>query len=128
MIGPHEGKELELMLSGQKKLALFHDALLEGQLIPEEIIPDQAFAPYVSRGDILRFQIDINIAGKNETIRYVLFSLPDEDWRAKTVLWMKRQTLIDHKPSHPHDDVIIGRLLGYKDNDIQDYVDRQKKK
>lgn len=32
-IGPHEGRELELMLTGK---------------IPEEIIPESAFAPYVN--------------------------------------------------------------------------------
>jgi hypothetical protein len=39
MIGPHEGKELELMLAGKKHLAAFGD-----------IIPEKKFPPYVENG------------------------------------------------------------------------------
>lgn len=31
MIGPHQGKELELMLSGKKHLALFYDVFTDGK-------------------------------------------------------------------------------------------------
>lgn len=56
MIGPHQGKGLELMISGKKHLALFSDELLPRQPISEEIIPDKAFAPHVQSDKIVRFQ------------------------------------------------------------------------
>ncbi len=30
MIGPHQGKELELMLAGKKNFAMFCEALIDG--------------------------------------------------------------------------------------------------
>jgi hypothetical protein len=52
---PHEGRELALMLEGRKYLAAFCDILPLSGKIPEEIIPDQAFAPFVASGRIKRF-------------------------------------------------------------------------
>jgi hypothetical protein len=58
MIGPHQGKELELMLAGKKHLAVFCEAVVEGVEISEEIIPENAFSPYVTNGQIERFSQD----------------------------------------------------------------------
>ena len=46
-IGPHEGQELELLLKGTKKAAYFSDFLGDDGTIPEEIIPEKAFAPFI---------------------------------------------------------------------------------
>lgn len=59
MIGPHEGKELELMLQGIKRLAMFHDIVPAKGGISEEIIPERAFARYIEQGEIIRFSRDI---------------------------------------------------------------------
>ncbi|HNQ91996.1 MAG TPA: hypothetical protein PKI93_03585 [Alphaproteobacteria bacterium] len=56
MIGPHEGKELELMLASKKHLAIFHDIAPKNGTIAEKIIPDRAFAPHVQAGQIIRRQ------------------------------------------------------------------------
>ena len=47
--GPHEGRELELMLAGAKPLAMFNDDLPEG-MEPPEI----AFDPYVAEGRFVK--------------------------------------------------------------------------
>ena len=86
MIGPHEGKELELMLSGEKHLALFSD-ILTANGISEEIIPENAFAPYVASGKITRSQNDLVIQSSNDIIRIVCFTTPGNLWRANFVFW-----------------------------------------
>ena len=54
MIGPHEGKELQLMLAGTKKLAMFYD--MAGQDTPEDIIPEKAFENHVKNGRFIRIE------------------------------------------------------------------------
>jgi hypothetical protein len=125
MIGPHEGKELELMLAGQKALAVFHDAYV-GQPIPEDIIPEQTFAPYVAQGKIRRFSEDIQIQKDKSIVRCVCFTLPREEWRAEFFLWLKREIYsgrIAHDSSH---EFIIGSLLGYSADDITHFLDHKK--
>jgi|GEM_PF-4142683 len=41
-VGPHEGRELELMLTRDKKLALFGDIVWKDGTIAETIIPERA--------------------------------------------------------------------------------------
>lgn len=121
MIGPHEGKELGLMLAGEKRLAFFHDAVINGQDIPEEIIPENAFAPHVRSGEIIRLAADIP-SHKGDLIRYVCFTLPDEEWRAHFLLWLKTEThagRLEHAPAH---DEMIGKLLGYADQDVDEFL------
>jgi hypothetical protein len=124
MIGPHEGKELELMRAGEKKLAMFHDYVPEdGTTIAEEIIPEAAFAPYVKGGEIIRIARDITDKRTGDIVRYVCFTLPNEEWRAEAVLWM-RQAMRDHTlPSDDTIDIMTGRLLGYSEGDIVEFVD-----
>ena len=50
LIGPHEGRELELMLAGKKPLALFSAPTFEA-----ETLPIKDFAPYVDDGLIIEF-------------------------------------------------------------------------
>ncbi len=122
MIGPHEGKELDLMLSGAKKLAVFHDAIQENQRPPEAIIPEQTFAPYVDNGTFTRIEYLVRDAKNGLDILYVCFTPPDETWRAKAFLWIKEQTFNRKRQQDDADDITIGRLLGYSESDIADYT------
>ncbi len=128
MIGPHEGRELELMLAGRKALAVFHDVLPSGGNIPEEIIPEQAFAPYVASGTFRRFAEEI-ISPKGDRIRHVCFTLPGHEWRAEFFLWLHREIYagrIRYEPAHEH---IIGGLLGYEKADGEEFLNiKQKRK
>lgn len=122
MIGPHEGKELELMLAGEKSLAMFHDLVPAGGEIAEGVIPERAFAPHVAAGAIKRFAVDITNAKNGDVIRYVCFTLPGQEWRAEFLLWMNQEFYagrLNHSPAH---DELIGKLLGYGAADIQDFL------
>ncbi|MER8657551.1 hypothetical protein [Mesorhizobium sp. M0847] len=50
-VGPHNGRELELMLQGDKSMALF--AAEPG--MDADILAMQGFAPFVDKGRILKF-------------------------------------------------------------------------
>ena len=127
LIGPHEGRELSLMLQGQKKAALFYDLLEQGRDIPEEIIPEAAFAPHVSSGKILRFAQDIKVKKTGDIIRYVCFILPNEEGRMNMIFQINREVLEDKRANTDQDDQIIGRLLGYTDEEISAFLLRRKK-
>ncbi len=121
-IGPHQGKELELMLNGTKKRAAFGDIIPQNGHISEDIIPEDKFAPYVTDGTLIRFENEIGT--DSGTLKHVCFTLPDEEWRAKTYLWLREQITLktlEYEDSH---DRIFGRLLGYTDKDIQHFLDK----
>lgn len=126
MIGPHEGKELELMLAGQKKFAFFHDVIPITKKISEEIIPEKTFAPHVAQGKIFRFSEDIRDMKSEDVIRYVCFVLPGEEWRAQFFLWLARQRVLGLIPADDACDIMVGRLLGYSESDITEFLHKQK--
>lgn len=123
MIGPHQGKELELMLTGTKKLAMFHDYVPEdGSAIAEDIIPEATFAPYVESGTIIRIARDIEDTRTGRIVRYVCFTPPDEEWRAQTLLWLREAVFNGLFPPDDVVDIMTGRLLGYKEKDIAGFI------
>lgn len=122
MIGPHEGKELALMLAGKKPLAVFHDLLTPGLEISEEIIPEEAFGPSVKAGKIIRHSKDLRTGRSGDVIRYVLFALPDEVWRIKTYLWLTEEIFAGRYPADEACEVFTGRLLGYSEEDIAHFL------
>jgi hypothetical protein len=123
MIGPHQGRELELMLAGKKNLAIFGDALVDGVEISEEIIPEKAFAPYVKNGTIKRFS-EIVIPKKEPVvpILYVLFTLPGQEWRVQALLWLKKECIAGRRPFDEAYEYFVGRLLDYEEADIKDFI------
>lgn len=112
-IGPHEGRELELMLLGEKPLAMFVD------VIPSAFAwPDDQFEPYVSAGQLVKREYLTNSHLRGYKERHLYFALPDEVWRINEA----------HELSQLHfgalsDESIeacaeLGRLLGYQETDI----------
>jgi hypothetical protein len=81
LIGPHDGRELELMLAGEKALAVFVE------VVPPEagldLVPDTAFAPYVAAGRIVRVETlqPAPPPWERAQLRRVYFALADERWR-----------------------------------------------
>lgn len=118
-IGPHQGRELELMLTGVKLCAIFHDALPESGVIPEKIIPEQAFAPHVASGRFLRFAKDYKSG--SHVIRYVCFTARNEEWRAQFLLWLKDRFYNGEKVDHS-DEIMEGRILGYTEDEIKAFL------
>jgi hypothetical protein len=121
-IGPHEGRELELMLSGEKPMAMFWR---EPGMDPDDI-GDDRFAEHVSEGRILKF-VDIDSSTSIETYRYCL---PTEEWRAKVSALLSRMcrdgSAFDTFTSADLSR-LEGTLLGYSKQDIEAFVDSSTK-
>src|ERR1700739_185723 len=109
MIGPHQGKELELMLAGKKHLAYFGDAIpLDGSPIHEDIIPEQLFAPYVANGTIKRFEQQIMWALKNHPLHQVCFTTPGHEWRAELCFCLHKALFVHNMPVDAAFEFIVG--------------------
>lgn len=120
LIGPHEGRELALMLEGRKKLAVFHEMADRADAMPEEVIPEKAFAPHVAAGCIIRRSADIPTS--QGAIRYICFCLPDEEWRIDAFLFIKADAIRHRQIYAGADDVLVGRLLSYTDEEINTFL------
>lgn len=119
MIGPHEGRELELMLQGFKPLAAFSDIIPENGQISEDIIPENQFKPYVENRRIFRLCSEFK-SGKGP-IRLVCFTLPDEFWRAHSYTYLRKKIHAQKIEYTNTLDEIFGHLLGYSDKDISEF-------
>jgi hypothetical protein len=81
MSANHTGRELELMLTGKKPLAMFY-AFLE-ELPNEALIPEELFAKHVFSGKLIRGET-ILIQEPNQKLKeaaqlkYVFFALENE--------------------------------------------------
>jgi hypothetical protein len=116
-VGPHEGKELDLMLAGTKPLALFSDAV-EGAFW----FPEGEFAPYVAAGRILRFEDVTPPRADGHAIRRLFYCLPGEEWRVEAARALQDRSARRDRPWTDEDDRAMGRLLGYREEDIEAFL------
>lgn len=109
----HTGRELELMRAGRKPLAMFYAHVSE--LPWEDLIPEEAFAPYVQAGQMLRQDIDLESttpSGMPTVLRYVFYALPGEEWRIQVMTVLKR-SLHSEGGWNETCERVEGTLLGY---------------
>jgi hypothetical protein len=120
-VGPHEDRELELMETGTKPLSMFVEPLDSDF----EYFPEGEFDALAERGMLVkRVQMEAitDPNGRENRIRRVLYALPSEAWRIDAILLI--QKLYDSlSPGwRPDLERVIGRLLGYSESDIEDYI------
>jgi len=120
-VGPHEGRELELMLSGSKPMSMFFQPF-ESEF---EYFPEAEFDEFVSQGRFVKYISVESIRTPNnqeEGLRRILYALPNEAWRIKAFLFI--QALYDSLlPGwRPDLDRAIGLLLGYDRDDIENFL------
>lgn len=116
-IGPHEGRELELMLAGRKPLAMFYDAVP-----PTVDLPEADFAPHVAAGRIVMREEIYKSARTGNATRYLYYALPQEAWRIDALHSMQ-SGFYAGRPATDEDDTEIGRLLGYSETDIKAFIE-----
>jgi len=119
--GPHEGRELELMLRGAKPLSMFVEPVP-----PEfEYFPEQEFDSLVSDGRLVK-RIELETkrdpSGKDVTFRRVLYALPHEAWRIEALLLVQGVYVSLCPGWRPDLDRVIGLLLGYDREDIEKFL------
>jgi len=109
-LGPHEGQELELLLSGHKSIALFYD------LLPTEFLKhlEQGTLTMLSKDietsipipfSIMLIYKDASLADLNELVMCIEKSLTETQFKERLGL-----------------DRRIGQLLGYSPQDIEFYI------
>jgi hypothetical protein len=116
-IGPHNGRELEMMLRGEKPMALF--AAEPG--MDADDVGDALFKPFVDEGRILQFS-HIDPETSIEERRYCL---PTEDWRCKLSLLISRMCRSGEAfDVFTSNDLarLEGTLLGYPKEDIEVFI------
>ena len=116
-VGPHNGRELELMLQGDKPMALFG---AEPGMDAEDV-GDTGFAPFVEEGRILKFtQIDPKTSVEDRR-----YCLPTEEWRCKLSLLISRMCRSGEAfDIFTSNDLarLEGTLLGYSKEDIEAFI------
>jgi len=119
-IGPHNDRELELMLAGTKPMAMFSDAVHVSNYFPEA-----DFAPHVAAGRIIR--VEEIIPRPPHEMRYLFFALPGEEWRIKEALVMCRNLCAGTVKDHDADSARMAELLGYSREDIETFLAHAKR-
>ena len=115
-IGPHEGRELGLMLTGVKPLAMFSD------IVPSSYEwPDALFEPHVSSGVLLKKEFLTELAG-GHTVRHLFFALPKEAWRIEEAYALSLACFAPGSDEAYESCSQLGRLLGYGENEIQVFI------
>lgn len=121
-IGPHEFRELELMLKGEKPLAMFTNDL------PADMeLPEADFEPFVQSGQIVKKIAFYRDNDKNIVFRYLFYALPGEEWRIEEMQAFKEAMFSPNHQYDPAEDRRIGWLLGYDESDIEAFLTRAKK-
>ncbi len=108
-VGPHEGRELDLMLAGEKKLAFFQDW-----------IPEEDFAPHVAAGTI----VEAKRREPGWPISYTYYALADHAYLVDDLhgaIVATHETTGAERERWEH---VIGALLGYTEEDVEAYLDR----
>ena len=124
----HTGRELSLMLRGEKPLAMFYAEVSE--LPEEDLIPEDAFGPHISSGKFVRgeFILDMGYAeplGRNALIKYVLFAQSAEAWRIPAMRLLKECFSKSKCRWNEALERIEGTLLGYTDEEIAAWIKHQ---
>lgn len=112
VIGPHQNKELRLMLNGSKPAALISNN--------KELIN---FKPYIKNKQL---SLAEKIPYRDAKMYSYVITLPGEEWRGKEIhdalLGMRsvKSMSIESIPYHKR----LGELLGYSDDDIEHFITR----
>lgn len=117
-LGPHIGKELELMLAGEKKLSVFGSFIDESGGIDLRAVPEQDFAPHVAEGRLIRIEKKMEHEGRPYI--GVCYTLPGEEWRGHFYMWYKDALYSGNHTYHQNDEYILANLLGYSEQDVRE--------
>jgi len=120
-IGPHNGRELQLMLSGEKPMAAFYAE----PGVADEDVGDADFKPYVEAGTILKNVFDDPVLKGQRRC----YCLPTEGWRGKlSNMLFALATDNAFRREFTTDDLhrIDGTLLGYEKADIEYFIRKTK--
>jgi hypothetical protein len=122
-IGPHEGRELELMKAGIKPLSMF----IEEVPSSKAYFPENEFDQLVSEGKLVKhvsMEAITGPDGQSKSFRRILYSLPLEQWRIKSILLVQEIYSSSRSGWRPDLDRVIGGPLGYDTEDVEYFASR----
>lgn len=118
-VGPHEGRELELMRAGSKPASMF----LEPVDSDTEYFPEEEFDALVAEGKIVKYEA-LEEFPRHYVMRRVIYTLPGEEWRANALRFTLRLYQNSSPGWHPDLERMIGLLLGYERANIESFLAR----
>jgi hypothetical protein len=109
LIGPHEGREFELLERGEKNVALFY-----------EIIPPQV-SDFTARVDFesLEFNQRVDLAGVETAVPYVILYRNGFEDDARELLQLINRDAVGFDPAIERR---VGEILGYPQPAIEHYI------
>lgn len=117
-IGPHEFRELELMLAGIKPLAMFSD------VVPASFeLPEADFEPFVQEGRIIKRTEFLSLKHTGHMFRFLYYALPGEEWRIDELHSINMEIHSGSRSSSEEDERRTGVLLGYDEKDVQRFLE-----
>lgn len=122
-LGPHEGIELDLMLTNKKPCSYFCDTNPGSGIIPEEV-----FKPFVTSGKIRRFEtcfVPPDLPQPYINMIAVYFCLPGKEMHVGFLQSLHKENRAGKWKEE--NDITEGRLLGYDECDIKAYMHHWKK-
>lgn len=123
-LGPHEDRELELMLSGRKPLSYFFVEVGTAR----DLFPEAEFDRHVASGFLIKEErVEPLVSpedGEPTSARNILYATRNEAWRIpamRTVQDIYRRMGPGWRPDLER---IIGSLLGYDSEDVEAFIER----
>jgi len=118
----HTGRELVLMLSGEKPLSVFSDPVKT--FSDNYSKKERLFDGYVEKGVLINFTAIID-KGEVGDIKFLFYATPEEAWRIKSYILLQKT----HVKCGWNDclERIEGSLLGYSDAQNDEWLENRKK-
>jgi hypothetical protein len=120
-LGPHDRRELELMLAGRKHLSYFF--FEEGAAFPEE----REFDLHVISGFLVKDErVEHFISperGEETSARNVLYATASEAWRIPAMRMIQGIYRRMGPGWRPDLERVVGSLLGYDPEDVEAFID-----
>jgi hypothetical protein len=82
----------------------------------------------VQNGTILRFSEEFLHPKDGTKIRQVFFTSPGNEWRAQAYLWIHKESREGRLPYDDASEYFVGKLLGYQDSDIAQFIQNLRKR
>jgi len=116
----HTGRELKLMLTGVKPMAVFstRHPVVGG----ESEVCEQPFGKWANNGRLCRYEDVVPDGDDAERgILYYIYTLPEESWRANAFLFLKRAAAKSGWSVGM--ERLEGMLLGYTDREMDLFIE-----
>ncbi len=122
-VGPHEGREFDLMMSGFKHLAMFS---IEGEEQSDNY-PDPRFEMAVTEGIFVKSSYVVTYTmpdGSELSELVIMYAHAAEEWRISAMQVIKEIYARMGSGWRPDLERVIGYLLGYDDKDVELFIER----